>query len=160
MEPFWKNSRGEWYVIGQFVLFGLIVFGPRTLSGLPPWPPVLAALGIPLGSVLGGAGLLLAGAAVLNLGRNLTPFVCPRAQATLVTGGAYRLVRHPIYSGLFFAAAGFTLIIQGWLTAAFTFLLLVLLDRKSRREERLLLQLLPGYADYSKKVKRLIPFVY
>jgi len=160
LPPFWKNSRGEWFVFAQFVLIGLIVFGPRTLPGLPPWPPLLLTIGVPLGSVLVGAGLLLAGAAVFNLGRNLTPFICPKAQATLVTSGAYRLVRHPIYSGLIFAAGGFTLIVQGWLSAGFTLLLVALLDRKSRREERLLLVQLPGYAEYRRRVKRLIPFLY
>jgi len=160
MPPWWKNSRGEWFVIGQFVLFGLILFGPRTFAGLPPWPPFLHALGVLPGGLLVGAGLLLAGAAVLNLGRNLTPFVCPKAQATLVTSGAYGLVRHPIYSGLIIAAVGFTLVVQGWLTAGFTLLLGALLDCKSRREERLLLVQLPGYADYCRRVKRLIPYLY
>lgn len=160
MLPFWKNTRGEWFVVGQFVLFGLVVFGPRTVSGLPPWPPLLHKFGSPLGFILIAVGLVLVFAGVFNLGRNLTPFVCPKAQATLVTGGAYRLVRHPIYSGLIFSAGGFALVVQGWLTIGFTLLLVALLDRKSRREEILLLQQIPGYAEYRRRVKRLIPFVY
>lgn len=160
MTPFWKNSRGEWFVVGQFVLLGLIVFGPRAVPGLPPWPLFLHTIGRPLGFLLVGVGFLLVLTGVFNLGHNLTPFVCPKAQATLVTGGAYRLVRHPIYSGLIFSAGGVTLVVQGWLTLGFTLLLGILLDRKSRREESLLLQQIPGYAEYRRRVKKLIPFVY
>jgi len=160
MPPFWKNSRGEWFVVGQFVLLGLIVFGPRTVPALPAWPPFLHTIGRPLGFLLAGIGFVLVVTGVCSLGRNLTPFVCPKAQATLITGGAYRLVRHPIYSGLIFFAGGFALIVQGWITIGFTLLLVALLDRKSRREELILLQQQPGYAEYRRRVKQLIPFIY
>ena len=34
--PWWKGTRGEWYVVGQIIIFGLILVGPRSVRGLPP----------------------------------------------------------------------------------------------------------------------------
>ena len=103
---------------------------------------------------------MLAVAGALNLGRNLTPFVCPKASSILLEQGAYRLVRHPIYSGLLQAAFGWGMWVHGWLTLVYAVLLFILLDRKSRREEEWLLLRFPGYAAYRSRVRKLIPFVY
>jgi protein-S-isoprenylcysteine O-methyltransferase Ste14 len=156
----WRNSRGEWYVIGQFVLFALLAFGPRTASSLPPWNATWIAIGRIAGSLLmlGGAATALAGG--FNLGRDLTPFVRPREQGVLHESGVYRLVRHPIYSGLLQLAFGWGLWVHGWLTLGYGLLLLALLDRKARREEEWLLQRFPGYADYRRRVRRFLPFIY
>lgn len=35
--PWYLNTSGEWYVVAQLALIVLIVFGPRTIPGLPPW---------------------------------------------------------------------------------------------------------------------------
>lgn len=160
MIPFWKNRRGEGYVLLQFVLLGLIIFGPRTLGGLPPWPAGEFRLLRGIGVVLIGCGALLASAGTFNLGRNLTPFICPRAQSVLVEQGAYRWVRHPIYSGLFFASCGWGLWVRSWLTLALAGALLLLFDRKAAREEHWLLERFPAYAAYRRRVRKLIPFLY
>ena len=34
--PWWKNTRGEWYVVAQTVLFALVAFGPLSFPGLRP----------------------------------------------------------------------------------------------------------------------------
>ncbi len=157
--PWWKGRRGEWYVGMQAVLFGLVIFGP-TGTGLPAWPSPLAAIATPLGLALVAIGGLIAAAAALKLGPNLTPLPHPKDDSTLVDTGLYGLVRHPIYCGLILAALGWALYVQGWLTLAWALVLLVFFDIKSRREEAWLLARFPAYADYRRRVRKLIPFLY
>ncbi len=35
--PWWRGTRGEWYVVGQVIIFGLILVGPHSAGGLPSW---------------------------------------------------------------------------------------------------------------------------
>jgi len=105
-------------------------------------------------------GALLATAGVVNLGRNLTPFICPKGAAVLLEKGAYRFVRHPIYSGILQLAVGWALWVHGWLTLLIAVILFIVLDRKLRREEEMLRRTFSGYAAYAGRVRRLIPFIY
>jgi protein-S-isoprenylcysteine O-methyltransferase Ste14 len=159
-QPWWKGRRGEWYVGMQTVLFGLVIFGPTGSSALPPWPGPLAAATGSLGLALVAVGGLMAVAAALKLGPNLTPLPHPKDDCALVDSGLYGLVRHPIYCGLILAAFGWALYVQGWLTLAWALVLLVFFDIKSRREEAWLLARFPAYADYRRRVRKLIPFIY
>jgi protein-S-isoprenylcysteine O-methyltransferase Ste14 len=130
------------------------------MACIPEWTGLLAAVVRVAGIVLmvAGGGLLFA--AFAGLGKNLTPLPYPKDDGHLVQTGAYRLVRHPIYCGGIALAFGWALCVHGPLTALYAVLLLVFLDVKSRREERWLSAKFPGYADYQKKVRKLIPFVY
>ncbi len=156
----WKGSRGEWYVVAQFILFLLIAFGPRTLPGMPAWPPPWSAAASILGGLLIVIGGALALAGLLRLGPNLTPLPYPKDDATLVETGVYGLVRHPIYSGLILAALGWGLLVHGGLTLVYALLLFILFDLKSRKEEAWLRSKFPAYAAYQQRVRKLIPFVY
>jgi protein-S-isoprenylcysteine O-methyltransferase Ste14 len=158
--PWWKGTRGEGFVVAQGLLFLLIVFGPRHVPGLAPWPPGLAKAACITGIVLLATGSTLALAAVFRLGRSLTPLPYPKEGAPFVRAGAYALVRHPIYAGAIQMGFGFALLVQGTLTVAYAILLLIFFDVKSRWEERWLVTRHPGYADYRRHVRRLIPFVY
>ena len=156
----WKNSRGELFVLAQFALIGLIAFGPRALPGFPEWSSVAAGAGRIAGGLLLTTGTVLAATATFKLGRNLTPLIVPKVGAVLLEQGAYRVVRHPIYSGILQMAVGWGLWVHGWLTLCYALLLFLLLDRKSRREEMFLRQAFPEYPSYAGRVKRLIPFLY
>ena len=158
--PWWRGTRGEWYVVAQVVLIAVVFLAPRTLSGLPAWPAPLARIGMFAGSalILAGSSLFLAG--LLRLGPSLTPLPYPKPNATLVQTGPYRFVRHPIYAGGIALAYGWALVVQGWLTLVYATLLLVFLDVKSAREERWLAARFPGYPDYQRRVRKLIPFIH
>jgi protein-S-isoprenylcysteine O-methyltransferase Ste14 len=158
--PRWKGERGEWYVVVQLLLFALVIFGPRRLEAWPPWTPVWAAIGSIAGGVLFivGALLLLAGGA--GLGRSLSALPHPKDDATFRGDGAFRIVRHPMYSGGVLMALGWGLFAHAWLTIGYAILLFVFVDLKARREERWLRIKFPEYADYQKRVRRLVPFIY
>ena len=160
-KPWWKESRGEWwYLVVQAGLFLLLAFGPRTCPGLPAWGTPYTWIGSLGGGVLILGGSLLAATGAVSLGKNLTPLPRPRENATLIVTGAYRLVRHPIYSGITFMAVGWGLWLHSWLTIGYALLLFAFFDIKSRREERLLEEKFPEYAAYRKRVRKLLPFVY
>ena len=156
----WLGRRGEGYVALQAVLLALLLFGPRHLAGQPAWPAWSLWPAQLAGIALLAAGLALALAAALRLGRGLTPLPHPRDDCTLVTTGPYALVRHPIYSGILLAAFGWGCFVQGSLTLLWAFALLVFFDIKSRREEAWLVERFPDYAAYRRRVRKLLPFIY
>ena len=156
----WKGSRGEWYVATQFAIFLLLVLGPRSWPGLPEWSYPFDRIGSLTGGFFLILGGLLTAAGFFSLGTNLAVLPRPKEKARLVETGAYRLVRHPIYSGIFFAALGWGLWLESWLVIGYALPLFLVHDLKARREERWLLEKFPEYAAYQKRVRRLIPFIY
>ncbi len=158
-KPFWKGSRGEWYLVVQGILFLLLAFGPRSCQYGASGFSYASAASIG-GGILFLAGVVLTATGAINLGKNLTPLPDPKENATLIIAGVYRLVRHPIYSGLSFMAFGWGLWLHSWLTVGYALLLFAFFDLKSRREERLLNEKFPEYADYQKRVRKLLPFIY
>jgi len=159
--PWWKGTRGEWYVVAQMFLFALVILGPRSLPGWADWAQPLATIGTILGILfmLGGSAISVGG--VLKLGPNLTPLPYPKDSSNLIESGPYAIVRHPIYSGLIIDAMGWALWTHGWLTIAYALILFGFFDIKSRLEEAWLLEKFgPEYAEYQSRVHKLIPWVY
>lgn len=155
----WKGHRGEWYVVVQFILFGLLFAAPRllpTTAWPAPWAAAARVAGVGLGLV--GAALIAGG--LLHLGSNLTAVPHPKDDAVLVRHGSYRIVRHPIYSGIVFGAFGYGLLQTNWPALVVAAALLLFFDLKTRREESALLAKFPDYAHYRSGVRKLIPFIY
>jgi protein-S-isoprenylcysteine O-methyltransferase Ste14 len=155
-----SNARGEWYVIIQLILLALIVFGPRNLPNSNGWPTPWDTVGVILGLIFGLLGGLLGLAGVMSLGSNLTAVPHPKDDASHVQSGAYKFVRHPIYSGIILAAIGFAFVTNGTLTFLYILILFLFFDIKSRREEEWLTEKFPTYPAYQKQVRKLIPFIY
>ena len=156
----WRGHRGEGYVVLQFVLFALVAAGPSTWNGHPAWAfPngwVMSAAGAVL--IAGGAALAIAGAWQHGSGIRALPY--PRDDAEALYTGPYRLVRHPIYSGVVCIAFGWAIWRRGWLTLVYAALLFLLFDAKARREEQWLVEKFPSYAGYRRRVRKLLPFLY
>jgi protein-S-isoprenylcysteine O-methyltransferase Ste14 len=98
----------------------------------------------------------------IHLGRLWSDLVAKKAGHHVVDTGPYRLVRHPIYSGLIFAAFA-TAIEKGSSLALFGAALLTLaFYTKARREERFLRAQLgeDAYEAYARKTAMLVPFTH
>jgi protein-S-isoprenylcysteine O-methyltransferase Ste14 len=109
---------------------------------------------------LTATGFLFVWWARINLGRLWSDWLTKKAGHHVVDTGPYRLVRHPIYSGLIFAAFA-TAIQKGTSFALFGAAILTFaFYTKALREERFLrLELGEGaYDAYARKTAMLVPF--
>ncbi len=97
-----QRAVGWAFVAGQVVLLVALVL----LPGGDAWPTGSAVW--TTGQVLVIAGLALIIVASLRLGTGLTPTPVPSQRGHLVTGGLYRYVRHPIYTGVLLIVVGLT----------------------------------------------------
>jgi protein-S-isoprenylcysteine O-methyltransferase Ste14 len=117
--------------------------------------------------VVVGAAILLAGAAfriwaIVILGRFFTLTVTMQPGHRIVEDGPYRRLRHPSYTGLLAALAGFGLALGNWLSLlALTVLPLVGVLLRIRAEESALVRALgDGYRAYAARADRLIPGIW
>ena len=144
-------------VIGV-VIVGLLVArlrGARMIAMPRSSGPALAWVGV----AVCGLGVAVAVWARIVLGRNWGIPMSRRQAPELVTGGPYRLVRHPIYSGILLAmlgsalAAGPLWIVPLVLGAGYFI-------HSARQEEVFMLERFPDlYPTYRRRTKRLIPFL-
>ena len=76
----------------------------------------------------------------------------------VISTGPYAIVRHPMYSGTVLFFVGAPLLLGSWWGVAMSPLLAVLFAGRIVIEERALTAGLPGYADYTARVRyRLVP---
>jgi protein-S-isoprenylcysteine O-methyltransferase Ste14 len=149
------TQRGGWWVAGQFLLLMTIaILDVAGHAAVKPSPLFIAGLVLIVVATLGSLAGLWA------LGRNLTPFPKPMATTQLVQHGIYGLVRHPLYTSVFCAALGSALLFQSWPAGVATLGLGILFEAKARREERWLRGRFPDYADYQRRVRRFVPWIY
>ena len=81
-------------------------------------------------------------------------------EAKLIKNGPYKYIRHPMYASVLTACLGFLLTNIYSMTILFYTLLIIVLNIKIAYEESLLVKTFPKYKSYTKKTKKLIPFVY
>ena len=158
----WRSGeRGEYLVLIQ----GALLIGFVLLPIYRPASWVIDSANLlylcwGIAAALGLGACLLIGKGLLDLGGNLTPLPYPKENGQLVRSGVYSIVRHPLYSGLLFAALGwvvFQLSLSHLIAAAVLF---AFFDAKARREEAWLAEKYPEYSEYQQRVKKLIPGLY
>jgi protein-S-isoprenylcysteine O-methyltransferase Ste14 len=112
------------------------------------------------GAVIYTVGLALALASRIQLGRNWTDIETAGVldSHSIISSGIYRYIRHPIYVGDLLLLLGLELSLNSWLVAGVA-LMAPLVLWKAVREEKMLIEKLPGYAAYCLRTKRFIPYL-
>jgi protein-S-isoprenylcysteine O-methyltransferase Ste14 len=96
----------------------------------------------------------------VHIGRNWGTPMSQKDEPELVTSGLYRLVRHPIYSGILVASVG-TAMALSWMWLVAVALAGVYFVYSATVEERYLTQEFPdAYPTYRRSTKMLVPLIY
>lgn len=138
-----RVTPNPWLWLLAFVTsYGPIAFTAFAGQGVSLVPPMVS-------NALAAVSVILLIYGLLSLGRNIG-FV--PAQRVIVTRGAYRFVRHPLYAAMFVAFLAFVLRGYSPLTLTLAVALVVLLMIRSVVEEHFLRDD-PGYAAYLRQVR-------
>ncbi len=132
------------------LMFGAIVGGAGSAWSVAPW----VRTGCRLVQYLGLAILLLG---AVSLGRSLTALPTPVPHGELRTGGLYRWMRHPIYTGVMALTLGGAVPSGNAVRLGSALGLVVLFMLKARWEEGRLRERYPGYDEYATNVPRFVP---
>jgi protein-S-isoprenylcysteine O-methyltransferase len=123
--------------------------------------PRLPHAAAPFGLGLELAGLGLRAWSMRTLGESYSRTLRVQGAQQVIDRGPYRFVRHPGYAGSLMIWTGFALTSRSFAVVEVVGALLsVAYHRRVGAEEALLRRDLPGYVAYSKRTKRLIPFVW
>lgn len=102
-------------------------------------------------------GIVIRFLGLREIGRFFSQRIELREKHTVISTGIYRYIRHPLYLGSLVMAIGTVCYLVNAVAVVLFALLLVGIFSRIIREEAFLLQNLDGYADYSKRTKRLLP---
>lgn len=122
---------------------------------------ILAVL-YPLGLMLFVAGLVLRWWAILHLGRLFTVDVAIAHDHVVVTTGPYRYVRHPSYTGVLLAFAGYGVCLGNVysLLACIVPITAAFLVRIRVEEAAMCSALGDAYREYAGRTRALLPYLY
>lgn len=151
------EDKGSGLLISINMCLNVIVLLLFAFSGITRLPSWVFFLGIGVLS----AGILLRLWSVAVLGRYFSGAIGVQEEQTVVDRGPYRLVRHPSYSGGLLQVIGLAFVSQTWgsLLVLIPLFGVVFSYRIHVEEEFLTSKLGDAYVAYSKRTKRLIPYI-
>lgn len=136
--------------LGLMAWLGVLALQAAAQGGLPLW-----------GGFFGIVGALVGTWAIsANRPGNFNIRPTPKAGGALVDTGPYRWIRHPMYTAVLAFGLGCALVADsagawiGW------FALTAVLQVKAALEERWMRAAHPRYADYCRRTRRFVPFIY
>lgn len=145
------GSMIAFYVVYYFVI--LLRLGQLTMDNLP-LRHLLAVLGAVM--VSAGAGVNIWGR--FGLKSNWSNHIKIYEDQTLVTSGAYGIVRHPLYASLMLMLLGGSLIYLNYLSALLTLTVFIpFMYHRARQEEVLLAGQFKHYSEYKAKTGMFFP---
>ena len=147
-------------LLGAFFLVNAVTFLVAGLdSGRFGWTG-----GVPIGVTIAGAALMFLGQVLFALAKRENAFFSSTVRIQTERGhqvcdtGLYRFVRHPGYLGMLMSLLAFPLVMNWYWAFIPASIGAALLVGRTVLEDRVLIEELPGYADYSSKTRwRLIP---
>ena len=164
------SSSARWAKgFGLRLVFAVVVVALLNVPGLREWMLALRhQTGIPViralrygGFVVAALGMAFAVWARFQIGRNWGVPMSLRQGHELVTGGPYAIVRHPNYTGLFFALLGSAIFYLSPILLIVTPVCAIYYVWAATREERTMFEQFPDqYPAYRSRTKMLIPFIF
>lgn len=158
-EPLFKRVLLYWFPL----VVAVLLLGPGEWFGhtliRENFVPHTNFVGI-VGLVFCVSGAVIACWSRYTLGKNWSLSVQKKENPELIENGLYKIVRHPIYSGLLLLFIGNAIIVGDYRGIIAVVIVFVSFWFKLKKEEKLLIEHFGfKYIDYRKRTKALVPFV-
>jgi protein-S-isoprenylcysteine O-methyltransferase Ste14 len=167
--PKGQVTRRDWTaafpIVIQAVAYGLLWFRPlqrKYFSPILPMPKAAELMLAVLTVAIAGASVWLVNAAVRRLGKQWAVAARLVEGHKLITDGPYRLVRNPIYTGMFGMLVATGLAVSRWSTLLVAIVIFLAGTYvRVRIEERLLRgQFGSEFDEYTRRVPAVIPGIW
>jgi protein-S-isoprenylcysteine O-methyltransferase Ste14 len=137
------------YVFFQFLCIALLAFFGDVIV-------------FDLGLILQAAAIAFGIWAVRSVGQNnWSVYPIPNEESSISAKGAYKYVRHPMYTSIIFFFLPMQFRVYDWFSWIVYSVLVITLVLKIRFEEKQILTKHPEYAEFKKVTKqRLVPFIW
>jgi protein-S-isoprenylcysteine O-methyltransferase Ste14 len=150
-------------LLGAFFLANVVTFLTAGLdSGRFGWTGE-----VPIGVTVAAVALMLCGQVLFALAKRENTFFSSTVRIQTERGhrvcdtGLYRFVRHPGYLGMLLSLLAFPLVMNSYWAFVPASVGVALLVGRTVREDRFLVEELPGYADYASRTRsRLLPGLF
>ena len=115
-----------------------------------------------IGAAVFAVALWIFWSAHRELGRNFSPSLVVREQHTLVTGGIYSYMRHPMYTAFWLWVIAQALLLQNWVVAICGIVGwgILFFDRIGQEEAMMRETFGEQYDAFARRTKRLVPWIY
>jgi protein-S-isoprenylcysteine O-methyltransferase Ste14 len=125
----------------------------RSLGGVPLWLTLLAQALVLCAYILVFQ--------VLKFNSFAAATIQVESGQRVISDGPYRIVRHPMYSGIVLLVVSAPLALGSYFALPVSLLLIPVLVYRLVNEEKMLRQELAGYAEYCRRTRyRLVPYLY
>jgi protein-S-isoprenylcysteine O-methyltransferase Ste14 len=164
-----KKVKSQESLLKRFLFYWLPLIVAILLLGPGEWfghtlirenfVPHTNFIGI-IGLVFCILGAIIACWSRYKLGRNWSLSVQKKENHELIHSGIYKIVRHPIYTGLLLLFIGNTIIVGDYRGIIAVLIVFISFWLKLTKEEKLLTESFGSqYIEYRKKTKALIPYI-
>lgn len=158
-EPLFKRFAQYWLplIIAVFLLGPGEWFGHSWLrENFLEHTNLVGAIGLSISVI----GAIIACISRYTLGKNWSLSVQKKEDHRLIQNGIYKIVRHPIYTGLLFLFLGNVIIVGDYRGIIAILIVFISFWFKLKKEEKLLSETFgPRYVEYKKRTKALIPYL-
>jgi len=152
------SERGGWWVVAEVMLAGLYAVAMFGTDGIDAG----SGLGFAqiVGVVMVTSSIVVGAWSLALIGRNFTVYPHPGSGATLVTGGPFRVVRHPMYLAIITGGVGLALVALNTAGVVVALVFIPFFGAETGFEEDRLVEHVPGYRRYRSAIPyRVIPWI-
>jgi protein-S-isoprenylcysteine O-methyltransferase Ste14 len=115
---------------------------------------------VPLLLAVQGASVFLMFWARMTFGKRSFHLAANPTAGGLVTTGPYRFIRHPIYAAILYFVWASALSYGTWQESLIASFAILGAGIRMFAEEKLVAETYPDYADYARRTKRIVPFLF